>query len=229
MAWQSALNPDSTLAEIRVEIQSLEDPRMRAVNEKQGNDYGVNLTKLRAVAKALKTNPELAIELWDTQETVLRLLALLIAKPKQFSEEQLDRWLRDSSVPKVNDWFVNYLAKKSAHLESLRRLWFADPDPVVASAGWDLTAHQVVKQPEVLDLSGLLDVIEERMAQAPDRLQWSMNKVLATIGIHHAVFRSRALQIGHDLQVLADYPTPPGCTSPFAPAWIEEMVRRQDN
>lgn len=229
MAWQSALNPDSTLAEIRVEIQSLEDPRMRVVNEKQGNDYGVNLTKLRAVAKALKANPELAIELWDTQETVLRLLALLIAKPKQFSEEDLDRWLRDSSVPKVNDWFVNYLAKKSAHLESLRKLWFADPDPVVASAGWELTAHQVVKQPEVLDLSGLLDVIEERMAQAPDRLQWSMNNVLATIGIHHADFRSRALQIGHDLQVLADYPTPPGCTSPFAPAWIEEMVRRQDN
>jgi hypothetical protein len=27
--------------------------------------------------------------------------------------------------------------------------------------------------------------------------------------------------------VLADYPTAPGCTSPFAPAWIGEMVKRQ--
>jgi hypothetical protein len=27
--------------------------------------------------------------------------------------------------------------------------------------------------------------------------------------------------------VLKDYPTPPNCTSPFAPVWIAEMVRRQ--
>ena len=33
--------------------------------------------------------------------------------------------------------------------------------------------------------------------------------------------------IGDRLQVLADYPVPPNCTSPFAPAWIAEMVRRQ--
>ncbi|SCF87442.1 hypothetical protein GA0115259_104014 [Streptomyces sp. MnatMP-M17] len=28
--------------------------------------------------------------------------------------------------------------------------------------------------------------------------------------------------------MLKDYPTSPGCTSPFAPDWINEMVRRQD-
>jgi hypothetical protein len=26
--------------------------------------------------------------------------------------------------------------------------------------------------------------------------------------------------------VLKDYPTPPNCTSPYAPVWIEEIVRR---
>jgi len=28
--------------------------------------------------------------------------------------------------------------------------------------------------------------------------------------------------------VLRDYPTPPNCTSPFAPIWIEEIVRRRE-
>ncbi|MCW4464693.1 DNA alkylation repair protein [Glutamicibacter sp. MNS18] len=227
MAWQSTLNPQSTVVEIRAEIESLEDPRMRATNEKHGNDFGVNLTKLRAVAKALKTNQELAGELWRTGDTTLRLLALLICQPKKFSEEQLEQWMRDSTVPKVNDWFINYVVKKSPHLETMRQRWFAQEDTVVAAAGWELTAHQVTKKPEVLDFTGLLDVIEARMAQAPDRLQWAMNNVLATIGINDPDLRPRALQIGHDLQVLADYPTSPGCTSPFAPIWIEEMVRRQ--
>jgi hypothetical protein len=37
----------------------------------------------------------------------------------------------------------------------------------------------------------------------------------------------RAVAIGERLQVLAEYPTPPNCTSPFAPFWIAELVRRQ--
>ena len=40
--------------------------------------------------------------------------------------------------------------------------------------------------------------------------------------------RDRALAIGERLQVLADYPTAPGCTSPFAPIWITEIVRRRE-
>jgi 3-methyladenine DNA glycosylase AlkD len=54
-----------------------------------------------------------------------------------------------------------------------------------------------------------------------------MNVALANIGIHHAEHRARALAIGEALGVYRDYPTPPGCTSPFAPIWIGEMVRRE--
>lgn len=39
--------------------------------------------------------------------------------------------------------------------------------------------------------------------------------------------RARAIEIGERLEVLKDYATSPGCTSPFAPVWINEMVRRQ--
>jgi 3-methyladenine DNA glycosylase AlkD len=55
-----------------------------------------------------------------------------------------------------------------------------------------------------------------------------MNNTLAAIGIHHPEHRARALAIGEALGVYRDYPTPPGCTSPFAPIWIGEMVRRQE-
>ncbi|WP_433496237.1 hypothetical protein ACQP26_29675 [Micromonospora sp. CA-248089] len=70
-------------------------------------------------------------------------------------------------------------------------------------------------------------MIEAEMAGAPERLQWAMNHCLAQIGIEHAAYRDRAIGIGERLGVLKDYPTPPGCTSPYAPVWINEMVRRQ--
>ncbi|MEU7579816.1 DNA alkylation repair protein [Streptomyces sp. NPDC041068] len=209
------------------ELADLEDPKTRAVNEKHGDDHGVNLTELRALAKRLKTQQDLARELWETDDTAAKLLALLICRPKAFGRDELDGMLRQARTPKVHDWLVSYVVKKGPHAEELRLAWSADPDPVVASAGWALTIERVARKPEGLDLAGLLDVIEAEMKDAPDRLQWAMNHCLARIGIDHAEFRTRAIDIGERLQVLKGYPTSPGCTSPFAPTWITEIVRRQ--
>lgn len=44
-----------------------------------------------------------------------------------------------------------------------------------------------------------------------------MNHCLAQIGIEHPALRARAIDIGERLRVLEDYPTPPNCTSPYAP------------
>jgi 3-methyladenine DNA glycosylase AlkD len=218
---------ETMVAEVMAELAELEDPKIREVNEKHGDDHGVNLSKLRALAKRLKTQQELACQLWETDDTAARLLATLICRPKAFERDELDVMLREARIPKVHDWLVNYVVKKNPHSEELRLAWSADPDPVVASAGWALTTERVAKKPEGLDLSGLLDVIEAEVKDAPDRLQWAMNHCLAQIGIEHAEHRARAIDIGERLEVLKDYPTSPGCTSPFAPIWITEMVRRQ--
>jgi 3-methyladenine DNA glycosylase AlkD len=220
---------ETMVAEVMAELAGLEDPRAREVNEKHGDDHGVNLSKLRAVAKRLKTQQDLARQLWETDDTAARLLSILICRPKAFERDELDAMLRNARTPKVHDWLVNYVVKKNPHSEELRVAWSADPDPVVASAGWALTTERVAKNPEGLDLTGLLDVIEAEMKVAPDRLQWAMNHCLAQIGIEHAEYRVRAIDIGERLQVLRDYPTPPNCTSPFAPIWISEMVRRQQD
>jgi 3-methyladenine DNA glycosylase AlkD len=219
----------TTVAEVMAELAALEDPRVREANEKRGDDHGVNLGALRAVAKRLKTRHDLALGLWETDDTAARLLALLICRPKAFGRDELDGMVREARSPKVHDWLVNYVVKKSPHAEELRVAWSADPDPVVASAGWALTTERVAKKPEGLDLAGLLDVIEAEMRDAPDRLQWAMNHCLAQIGIEHPEHRARAMGIGERLHVLEDYPTPPNCTSPFAPVWIAEMVRRQED
>lgn len=218
----------TTVAQVMAELAELDDPKARRANEKRGDDHGVNLGKLRALAKRLKTQQELAVGLWATDDTAARLLAILICRPTAFGRDELDAMVREARAPKVFDWLVNYVVKKNPHAEELRLAWSADPDPVVASAGWALTTERVAKRPEGLGLPGLLDVIEAEMKDAPDRLQWAMNHCLAQIGIEHAEYRARAIGIGERLEVLKDYPTPPNCTSPFAPVWIAELVRRRE-
>ncbi|MHA6780772.1 DNA alkylation repair protein [Pseudonocardia saturnea] len=226
---ETAVVAGETVAELLAELAALEDPKARAVNERHGDDHGVNLGKVRAIAKRLKTQQDLARQLWATDDTAARLLALLICRPKAFERDELDTMLRQARAPKVHDWLVNYVVKKTPHGEELRLTWSADPDPVVASAGWALTTERVAKEPEGLDLPGLLDVVEAQMKDAPSRLQWAMNHCLAQIGIEHPEHRARAIDIGERLEVLKNYPTPPNCTSPFAPTWIAEMVRRKQD
>ncbi|WP_239076986.1 DNA alkylation repair protein [Actinocatenispora rupis] len=210
------------------ELAALEDPKIRAVNEKRGDEHGVNLGRLRAVAKRVRTQQDLARELWATGDAAAMLLATLVCRPRAFERDELDAMLRQARTPKVHDWLVTYVVAKNPYAEELRQRWLTDPDPVIASAGWALTTERVRKKPAGLDMAALLDIIDAQLKDAPDRLQWAMNECLGQIGIVHRAYRARAVDIGERLGVLKDHPTPPGCTSPFVPVWIAEVVRRQD-
>lgn len=117
----------TTATDILAELASLEDPRIRAINERHGDDHGVNLTQLRAVAKRLKTQHGLACELWATGDTSARLLATLICRPKAFEQHDLDAMVRQAHFPKMHDWLVSYVVKKNPHAEKLGLSWFDDP------------------------------------------------------------------------------------------------------
>ena len=125
------------------------------------------------------------------------------------------------------DWLYSYVVKEHADKETLRKKWMTSYDRWVARAGWQLTAGRVAKRPEGLDLDALLDRIEKELAAAAPEVRWTMNMCLAEIGIHNPKLRKRAIAIGEKLGIYRDYPVSKGCTSPFAPTWINAMVSRQ--
>jgi 3-methyladenine DNA glycosylase AlkD len=89
---------------------------------------------------------------------------------------------------------------------------------------WSLLAAQAAgNMPAVV----VLDRIESEMADADAVVQWTMNSTLAEIGIHFPKLRKRAIAIGEKLGIFRDYPVSKGCTSPFAPIWINAMVSRK--
>ena len=221
------MSSGKTTKDVMRELAALEDPKMREANERRGDDHGVNLTHLRALAKRLKTQHDLARQLWAADDTAGRLLATLVCRPKAFSAAELDAMIRDIRSPKLLDWFIVNVVKPGPHAEELRQRW-KDGDDLVGRAGWSLTTERVVKKAEGLDLDALLDQIEKEMKQAPAQKQWAMNHCLAEIGIHHSERRARAIRIGERLAVLIDYPASPGCTPPYAPVWIAEIVRRNE-
>ncbi len=211
-------------------LEAMGNESVRAHNRKYGagdNQFGVKMGDIRILAKKLKVDHELALALWETGNVDAQLLAALTLKAKNLSAAAMERIVRSVSFAQVADRLHSYVVKEHPDKEALREKWLATDHPMVARAGWQLTAGRVAKDPEGLDLVALLDRIESEMADADPVVQWTMNACLAEIGIHFPKHRKRALAIGEQLGVFRDYPCSKGCTSPFAPIWINEMVRRQ--
>lgn len=219
-----------TVAAALARLESLGNESVRDRNRKRGAgdtpQFGVLLGKIRKLAKEIGRDHELATGLWQTGNIDARLLAILLLTPKRLSSSELQAMVRDPGFVQVADWLDAYVTRKHPHKEALRVAWMNDQDPWSSRAGWSLTAERIGKAPEGLDLPALLDRIEAELAAAPPETQWTMNNCLAEIGIHFVQHRARAVEIGESLGVYRDYPTPKGCTSPFAPEWIAEMVRR---
>lgn len=212
------------------QLQALGNAAVHARNERNGagaNQFGVQLGDIRKLAAKLKTDHRLALALWESGNVDARLLAVLLVKPKSLSRAEMDRMVRSASFAQLADWLNAYVVKNHPDKEALREVWIEDADPWAARAGWSLTSARVARQPDGLDLPAILDRIASEMAHAAPAAQWTMNACLAGIGIHCAEHRERARAIGERLGVFRDYPVSKGCTSPFAPIWIDEMVRRQ--
>ncbi len=219
-----------TLPEALGHLEALGNEKVRAQNAKSGageNQYGVSLGEIRTLAKKIRSDHELAMALWETGNVDAQFLAALVMEPKKLSADDLDQLVRSISFVRVADWLNSYVVSRHPRRESLREPWMKSGDRWAARAGWYLTAERVAKEPGGLDLSGLLDRIESEMGGAPPEVQWTMNSTLAAIGIHHAALRDRAIAIGEKLGIYRDYPVSKGCTSPFAPIWINAMVSRQ--
>jgi 3-methyladenine DNA glycosylase AlkD len=216
--------------EVLTKLKSLGDDARRKHNAKAGapdNQFGVKLGDIRALAKKIKTDHELALSLWDTGNVEAQLVATLIIKPQSLSADELDKLTRSTTCAQVADWMNSYVVAEHPEKETLRAKWMQAKDRWAARAGWHFTASRVNKGVDGLDLSALLDRIEKELPKAMPEVQWTMNNTLAAIGIHDARLRKRAITIGEKIGLYRDWPVSKGCTPPYVPVWVDFMVKRQ--
>lgn len=219
-----------TFDEALTQLEALGNEKMRAQNKKRGasdNQFGVKMGDIRKLANQIKSDHELALELWQTGNIDAQLLAILIMKPQKLSVDELAQMVRSADFVQVADWLNSYIVKNHPDKVNLRQAWMDAEDPWIARAGWGITSDSIAAGANGLDLAAILDRLEAEMGNAAPEVQWTMNFSLGHIGINFPEHRERAIAIGEKLGVYRDYPVSKGCTSPFAPIWINEMVRRQ--
>ncbi|MCL7988034.1 DNA alkylation repair protein [Sphingobacterium sp. lm-10] len=216
------------MQELLHSLESLRNETTYAHNTKYGatKQYGVKLGDIRKIANSVRKDNATALLLWNTGIAEAQLLGTLISKPKEFTEDELDNMVQTIHFSQVADWFQAYILKDRTDKLSLYKRWIEYENTWAQRAAWSLLSGFLTRKEYDFDLDKILADISDMLPTAVPEVQWTMNGTLAQIGIHYPTLRQRAINLGENMGLYRDYPVSKGCTSPFAPIWIEEMVKR---
>lgn len=192
-----------------------------------------NNTQMRAIAKELGKNPELATRLWESGGFSARMLSLLILDLKAVDVPRIERMISDlesaddaREQSQLLDWLIANVVMKKAALKNETAKWRDDPSTLRQRVFWSVQARSVRAENHALN-EQLLEHIERELPAAGDKVQWNMNWCAAQIGIADERLRGRCIALGERLGLYRDYPVSKGCTSPFLPIWIGAVVGKQ--
>ena len=148
--------------------------------------FGVKIGDLKKVQKRIKTDHELALELYDSGNYDAGFLAGLIADDARMTPKDLQRWAENAYGGALPGATVAWVGAGSRHGWEMGLKWIESPKSHVAEAGWMTLANWVaLKEDSELDfrvLKGLMERVRKTIHQAPDAARYAMNAFIIAVG-----------------------------------------------
>jgi 3-methyladenine DNA glycosylase AlkD len=191
------------------------------------------LGDLRNIAKDIKKDHELAMELWSTGEYLPRQLAILIMDKKLLSQELIDKLDKDiqnhneEEGNQLIDWLMANQLSKDKKTIALMESWKDSPSALRRRTFWYYQGRlRWVGQTPPSNTEYLLSSIEKEIENERPEVQWAMNFTAAQIGIFQPEYRARCIALGERVGLYRDEVVPRGCTPSYLPELIAIQVAK---
>lgn len=192
----------------------------------QISDKNTKLGDLRNIAKDIKKDHQLAIELWSTKHFSARQLAILIMDKKLLSEEVIDNLVSDISQHNQNeklqlvDWLMANQLTKDKKTIDLIESWEVNQSSLKRRIYWYYQGRLRWTGQIPLNSEGLLTKIENRIEKELPEVQWAMNFTTGWIGVYEKKYRSRCVKLGEKTGLYKGKMVSKGCTPEYLPEFI---------
>lgn len=193
------------------------------------------LGDLRKIAKDIKKDHELAIELWSTKNLFPRLLAILIMDNKRVSQDfinKLDRDMQTHPLQERNqlmDWFMANQLTKDKKTIALIESWENSLSTLQRRTFWYYQARlRWTGQIPPANTPELLTKIEASIAKEDPEVQWAMNFTAGWIGVHEKQYRNRCLALGEKTGLYKGEMVSKGCTPNYLPEFISIESKKRN-
>lgn len=218
-------------AEILRQLESLGTEQNRKIYRRHGvsaNLFGVSYAHQHKLAKAIKRDHPLALELWASGNHDARILATMIADPAQGDDRLLDGWVNDLDSYVLTDALAAFAAKTGQARDKAEE-WRNAAGEWPGRAGWQLVAQLAMQDSDLPDAYFLarLDDIEREIHTRQNRVRDAMNNALIAIGIRNAALEPPALAAAARIGKVAVDHGQTGCKTPDAAAYIQHALARR--
>ena len=219
---------DGKLGEVMGRLEAAGTAQNRKVYARHGAAepmFGVSYAELGKIAKPIKTDHALAVELWDSGNHDARVLALRVADSASVDERLAGRWLRD-----VDNYILaeglGGLCAQTRHARTLSDAWRDRPDEWAASVGWFIVTC-TAEDPSVWtvdELGGLVGQIEAEIDGRPNRVRHEMNGALIVMALRNDGLRDDVLAAAGRIGPVKVDHGQTGCKTPEVAPYVERTL-----
>jgi len=190
-----------TAKEIVEELRTLGSESIKKVLRNHGVQepfFGVKIGDMKKIQKRIKTDYQLALDLYDTGNYDAMYLAGLVADDARMTKKDLNHWVKMANGGALATATVPWVAAGSHHGYKLALEWIESENENVAVAGWaTLSSLVALKDDDDLDSAGLkrlLQRVQKTIHQQPDSVRSAMNGFLIALGTYVQGLSDLAMQ-----------------------------------
>lgn len=219
------------LKEVMKELESYGSESIKNIFVKHGATepfFGVKVGDMKIIQKKIKTDHELAIELYNTGNGDAMYLAGLIADEKKMDRKTLDDWVNKASWYMISEFTVPWIAADSGLAWEAGMDWINNKEEKIAAAGWAaLSSHLSVCDNSELDikaLKALLTRIEKNIHDSPNRVRYTMNGFLIAVGSYVPELSDACQEIARKIGKIDVNLGETSCKVPDAESYIQKIL-----
>jgi len=179
----------NTVSQVMSELKKKGSAQTRKTFARHGapeDMFGVKVADLKVIAKKIKGNQELALDLFDTGNSDAMYLAGMVADGAQMNNKQLNDWANKGSWSFVSEYAVPGVASENKNARALALKWIKSKKENVATTGWATYVGFIATSPDdeidLDEIKDLLKQIETTIDKAPNRVRYTMNGFVIAVG-----------------------------------------------
>jgi 3-methyladenine DNA glycosylase AlkD len=186
-------------SDVLARLEALESPKdregMARFGIRPGHALGIGVVKLRAIAKEIGRDHELALELWASGIHEARILATIIDDPKMVSRAQMESWVQDFDSWDLCDQTCMNLFWRTEDGAEMAFEWAEREKEFVKRASFALMARFATKSAKTSDefLESFLPVIEKASDDNRNFVRKAVSWALRGIGKRNAHLNKLAI------------------------------------
>ena len=163
---------------------------------------GISVTRLRALARTLGRDHDLAAALWDSGVHEARILATIVDDPAEVDEAQMEAWADDFDSWDLCDQACGNLFDRTPFAFAKAAEWSTREEEFVRRAGFALMATAAVHRKDLPDrrFEELLPLIRAGATDDRNSVKKAVSWALRQIGKRSPRLHARAIETGRRIE-----------------------------